>query len=345
MHIFLLTMAVIGTLAVLILLFVSSLMIIEKIKAYKNNKAYESHLAEEEKQAAQLVAGYQEDIVQQAMVKLNELEGLQSIKSEMEEIVNLIRYDIEEGQLNHEKAAVHMAFLGNPGTGKTTVARIIAEIFKGLGVLEKGHLVEVDRSMLVAGFIGQTAIQTKEKIEQAIGGVLFIDEAYNLVDRGKNDFGIDAIDTLLKMMEDHRGKFVVIVAGYNELMLNFLASNPGLSSRFDKILQFNDHSEEELWKVCVDLFQENNKSLTDEAMQVLKAFIKHISTNRNEGFGNAREIRKIVNEVVKNQKIRLSKISKEDRTELMKSTIELSDVEEFKEIEVKYNKQIGYKFK
>jgi hypothetical protein len=128
-------------------------------------------------------------------------------------------------------------------------------------------------------------------------------------------------------------------------MLNFLASNPGLNSRFDKILQFNDHSEAELWKVCVDLFNENNKSLTDEASEVLNAFIMHISSNRTEGFGNAREIRKIVNEVVKNQKIRLSKISKEERSELMKATIELSDVEEFKEIEVKYNKQIGYKFK
>jgi SpoVK/Ycf46/Vps4 family AAA+-type ATPase len=345
MNIFWIIMVVIGVLTSLVLLFILAQYIYEKIKTYKSNKAYESYLEEESKLEEQVVVGYQEEVVQQAMAKLNELEGLQSIKSEMEEIVNLIRYDIEEGQLNHEKALVHMAFLGNPGTGKTTVARIIAEIFKGLGVLEKGHLVEVDRSMIVAGFIGQTAIQTKEKIEQSLGGVLFIDEAYNLVDRGKHDFGLEAIDTLLKMMEDHRGKFVVIVAGYNELMLNFLASNPGLNSRFDKILQFNDHSEEELWKVCVDLFNENNKSLTDEASDVLNAFIMHISSNRKEGFGNAREIRKIVNEVVKNQKIRLSKISKEERSELMKATIELADVEEFKEIEVKYNKQIGYKFK
>jgi SpoVK/Ycf46/Vps4 family AAA+-type ATPase len=345
MNIFWIIMVVIGVLTSLVLLFILAQYIYEKIKTYKSNKAYESYLEEESKLEEQVVVGYQEEVVLQAMAKLNELEGLQSIKSEMEEIVNLIRYDIEEGQLNHEKALVHMAFLGNPGTGKTTVARIIAEIFKGLGVLEKGHLVEVDRSMIVAGFIGQTAIQTKEKIEQSLGGVLFIDEAYNLVDRGKHDFGLEAIDTLLKMMEDHRGKFVVIVAGYNELMLNFLASNPGLNSRFDKILQFNDHSEAELWKVCVDLFNENNKSLTDEASEVLNAFIMHISSNRTEGFGNAREIRKIVNEVVKNQKIRLSKISKEERSELMKATIELSDVEEFKEIEVKYNKQIGYKFK
>lgn len=343
MQVFWNIMAVIGILVIIFLIFILAIILYEKIKSNRAKKEYSKLMAELE-QKEEINLGYQEDVLSEAMKQLNALEGLENIKMEMKEIVDLIQYDIEEGQLDHRKAALHMAFLGNPGTGKTTVARIIAEIFRGLGLLEKGHLVEADRSVLVAGFIGQTALQTKSKIEEALGGVLFIDEAYNLVDRGKHDFGIEAIDTLLKMMEDHRGKFIVIVAGYNELMLNFLASNPGLNSRFDKILLFNDQNDSELWTVCLNQFTDESKILTEEAISILKEYIKHISTNRIEGFGNSREIRKIVNEVLKNQKIRLINIPKIERTDLLKSTIEFEDVQEFKEIEIKYKKQIGYKF-
>ena len=286
---------------------------------------------------------YDEKILLDALQRLHALEGLTTLKAEVDEWVKLIQYDLEEEQFEHKNAALHMVFLGNPGTGKTTVARIIADIYKGLGILDKGHLVEADRSALVAQYIGHTAVQTKAKIESAFGGVLFIDEAYNLIGRGNQDFGIEAIDTLLKMMEDFRGEFIVIVAGYEQEMMQFLASNPGLKSRFDKVFYFEDHQTSELLKVCLEQFSIDKKILTQEAFQILETYIKHLSDHRGKGFGNAREIRKIVAEVLKNQKLRLFKIPKDDRTDEMKSQIILDDVAEFKEVEVKYRKQIGYR--
>jgi SpoVK/Ycf46/Vps4 family AAA+-type ATPase len=343
MGLFWIIMAWIGIILSLLLLFIFAIHLLEKYKEYKENKAalkvIEDTIVIEEKPI-----GYQEEIVNAAMGKLNALEGLASIKSEMNEIVQLIKYDIEEGQFDHRSAALHMVFLGNPGTGKTTVARIVADIYKGLGVLEKGHLVEADRTSLVGQYIGHTAQQTKSKIESAFGGLLFIDEAYNLIGRGASDFGIEAIDTLLKMMEDSRGKFIVVVAGYDEEMMRFLASNPGLKSRFDKIFHFEDHGQEELWTVCLSQFAELGKKLDLDAENILKAYINHISNHRQNGFGNAREIRKIVNEVAKNQKLRLANMDKSQRTDELKSTILSADTAEFTEIEVKYRKQIGYKF-
>ena len=346
MSLFWIIMGVIGILASLTLIFFLAIYLFE---SYKENKQQKIDAAAFEKSLAESLAepvkqGYDETILNDALQRLQQLVGLDTLKAEVEELVKLIRYDIDEGQFDHRNAALHMVFLGNPGTGKTTVARIVADIYKGLGVLEKGHLVEADRTSLVGQYIGHTAQQTKSKIESAFGGLLFIDEAYNLVGRGTSDFGIEAIDTLLKMMEDSRGKFIVVVAGYDEEMLRFLASNPGLKSRFDKIFQFEDHGQEELWTVCLTQFAELGKKLEGDAENILKAYIHHISSHRQAGFGNAREIRKIVNEVVKNQKLRLANMEKSKRTEELKSMILSADTAEFSEIEVKYKKQIGYKF-
>ena len=344
MSLFWIIMGVIGILATLTLLFFLALYLYESYKEYKRQKEAD---ADNEKTLAEAVAepvkqSYDETILNDALQRLHALVGLKSLKAEVEELVKLIRYDIEEEQFDHQKSALHMVFLGNPGTGKTTVARIIADIYKGLGILDKGHLVEVDRGGLVAQYIGHTAKQTKEKIEEAFGGILFIDEAYNLVGRGQQDFGIEAVDTLLKMMEDYRGKFIVIVAGYDELMMNFLTSNPGLKSRFDKLFHFEDHGVSELLEVCKDQFEKEGKTLTTEANAIIETYIQHLSEQRQKGFGNAREIRKIVNEVLKNQKLRLAQLTKSERTEELKSSIALSDVLEFKEVEVKYRKLIGY---
>ncbi|MDR3627463.1 MAG: AAA family ATPase, partial [Ignavibacteriaceae bacterium] len=185
--------------------------------------------------------GIDEDALAKAMARLNNLTGLRSVKKEINEIVKLARYYIEQGENITDKFSSHLVFLGNPGTGKTTVARLFSEIYSALGILPRGHLVEVDRQGLVASYVGKTAEKTKEAIDKAIGGTLFIDEAYSLVkggDANSSDFGKEAIDTLLKRMEDDRGKFIVIAAGYTDEMESFLNSNPGLQSRFTKKFLF-----------------------------------------------------------------------------------------------------------
>jgi len=284
------------------------------------------------------------EILNEALGKLAQLEGLTEVKAEIDELVKLIQFDIEENEFDDQKAVLHMAFMGNPGTGKTTIARIIAEIDRGLGILESGHLVEVDRSSLVARYVGHTAVQTKDTVERALGGILFIDEAYTLAGRGEADFGQEAIDTLLKLMEDHRGKFMVIVAGYEELMNDFLESNPGLKSRFDKVLRFEDHGEDELMRVCKHQFKLAGKTLENDAVAVLERYVKHLSEERDSGFGNAREIRKIVAEVLKNQKLRIFQTEKGQRNDAMKASITFADVIEFQDVRKKSNPQIGYRY-
>ena len=264
------------------------------------------------------------------LIELNNLEGLEDIKLEVNELVSVLKYDLEEGSLDLQSITLHYVFSGNPGTGKTTVARLIAKIYKTLGILESGQLVEVDRSDLVAGFIGQTAIQTKKKVEDAIGGVLFIDEAYALTGRGNSDFGNEAVETLLKLMEDYKGQFMVIVAGYTNEMQEFLSSNPGLKSRFDKEFVFRDYNTESLSVIAKKILDDKGKEANLEVYNLIKDYLSYVKNQNLEGFGNAREVRKIIAEAVKNQKIRLSKIPADQRTDEMKKSILLEDLEEFK---------------
>lgn len=284
-------------------------------------------------------------MLEKSLRELNKLEGLHTLKNEINELVLLTKYDIEENEFDPKISSMHMVFHGNSGTGKTTVARIIADIYKSLGVLSTGQLVEVDRASLVAGFIGQTAILTQNKINEAIGGILFIDEAYALVQGGKEDFGNEAINTILKDMEDRKGEFIVIVAGYENEMNDFLEANPGLRSRFDKSFTFQDHGPKELWNICLHMIKKQNKTIDEKGTEILKEYIENISENRTESFGNAREIRKVFYEIIKNQKLRLSSISKNERTPNKKKLIIAEDVKEFKErlVQQKQYQNIGFR--
>ncbi len=273
-----------------------------------------------------------EALLQDSLNELNRLIGMDKIKAQINELVRLVRFHKETKRDVLNQFFLHTVFIGNPGTGKTTVARILTKIYKSLGVLERGHMVETDRQGLVAGYVGQTAIKTAEKIDESMGGVLFIDEAYALTQRvggAHGDFGDEAIQTLLKRMEDHRGKFFVFVAGYPENMENFLKVNPGLSSRFDKILKFDDYSPEELLQIALMMFSEQGLVPTPEAEAHLKKYLKFIHEYRDKYFGNARSVRSIVMEAIKNQNLRLASVPIEERHPSI-HLLALEDVAHFK---------------
>jgi len=272
-----------------------------------------------------------EVILQQSLDELNALTGLDNIKAEVNEMVRLVKYYQETGKDVLNKFSLHTVFTGNPGTGKTTVARILSKIYKGLGILSKGHLVEVDREGLVAGYIGQTAIKTGEKINEALGGVLFIDEAYSLAqERGSPyDFGGEAIQIILKRMEDQRGKFGVIVAGYTRNMQGFINSNPGLRSRFDKYFIFEDYTPKEMMLIALSMYRHEEVMPDVTATDYLLKYFTFLYDRRDEHFGNARTVRQVVGESVKNQNLRLAGMRKEDRTKEMMETVVFDDVKEF----------------
>lgn len=260
--------------------------------------------------------------------ELDSLIGLVSVKKEISSLINLLKVNKirKERGLSTPKTSNHLVFLGNPGTGKTTVARLIAKIYKQLGVLEKGQLIEVDRSGLVAGYVGQTAIKTQEKIDEAMGGVLFIDEAYSLA-KGESDFGQEAIDTLLKAMEDNRDDFVVIVAGYTKQMEAFLLSNPGLKSRFNKSILFEDYTEEELLDIFNLFCHKYGLRLSEDAKRNLVVFLSTICSEKTENFANAREIRNLFERSIVNQANRLGDletISNDELEEIVSSDLDIS---------------------
>lgn len=227
------------------------------------------------------------------ITELNSLIGLMSVKKELNTLINFVKLQ----QLRKQKGlkipaiSLHMVYIGNPGTGKTTVARLISKILYELGYLSKGHIVETNRAGLVAGYLGQTAIKTEEIVKQAIGGVLFIDEAYTLA--SEDEYGQEAIDTLLKLMEDYRDNLVVIVAGYPKLMEKFIASNPGLVSRFNRYITFEDYTCTELLEIFEYICKNSSYELDNDGKQYLSKHIAELLSNKDEKFGNARTIRNI----------------------------------------------------
>ncbi|MBD9206707.1 MAG: AAA family ATPase [Clostridiales bacterium] len=251
------------------------------------------------------------------MAELDSYIGLGAVKEEVHNLINMVQvYKLRrEHDLPTTDMSLHMVFTGNPGTGKTMMARMMARIYRSLGILSKGQLVEVDRSGLVAGYVGQTALKTQKVIEKAMGGVLFVDEAYALNGKSENDFGQEAIDTLLKAMEDHRDDLVVIVAGYTDLMDKFIHSNPGLESRFNRFLLFEDYSLDELMAIF-KMRCGKGYTLSPEAEPLVRDYIAEESAD-GDGFGNARGVRNIFEHILVAQNNRLAKMESVTREDLM----------------------------
>lgn len=246
--------------------------------------------------------------LQELLEELSSLIGLEEVKVEINSLINLIkvRKMRESYCMPTMDITYHMVFTGNPGTGKTTVARLVAQIYKELGILSKGHLVEVDRSGLVAGYVGQTAMKVKEVIEKAMGGVLFIDEAYSLANKNDtNDFGSEAIDTLVKMMEDNRDNLVVIVAGYKNEMDSFLKANTGLISRFNKFVDFKDYTNEQLMDILQMLADKSGVELEEEAKGIIFHILKEMTPEKKQLFGNGRGMRNTFENIMVKQANRI----------------------------------------
>lgn len=273
-----------------------------------------------------------QESLEELLEQLNSLIGLSGVKNQVNQLINLIKVQKkgEEFGENVMPLSLHLVFYGNPGTGKTTVARLLAKIYRSLGVLSKGQLVEVDRGGLVAGYVGQTATKTQDAIERAMGGILFIDEAYALTHgKGENDFGQEAVDTILKAMEDNRDDFIVIVAGYPDLMKEFVASNPGLESRFNQYINFEDYSVDELIQIFNMRCRERNLTLGDGCDDYLTRHFTDMYNNRSENYANGRDVRNYFENVIKARADRLAPIlddiSKEEYLKIILKDLEEAD--------------------
>lgn len=258
--------------------------------------------------------------------KLSNLVGMQNVKDDIHTLVNFLKIQKmrEAEDLPSISVTLHSVFCGPPGTGKTTIARLMGEIYKQLGVLSKGHIVETDRSGLVAGYIGQTAIKVDKVVESALDGVLFIDEAYTLAPEtaASKDFGQEAIDILLKRMEDYKDRLVVIVAGYSEEMSRFINANPGLQSRFNRYFDFQDYNPDELLVIFRKICEKSHFNLVEPSRDVLLKKLTLLYENRDNRFGNGRLVRNIFDKTVEKQANRLSGLSKVDKEMLMTITPE-----------------------
>ena len=275
-----------------------------------------------------------EPSLEELLAELDGLCGLAKVKEDVKGLINLVKVRKlrQEAGLPVPPMSLHLVFMGNPGTGKTTVARLLSKIYHAVGVLSKGQLVEVDRSGLVAGFVGQTALKTQEAIDKALGGVLFIDEAYALANQDNaNDFGREAIEVLLKGMEDHRDDLIVIVAGYTDLMANFIHANPGLESRFNKYFYFEDYDGGQLAEIFRSICRKNGYELDEAADKAAAEAFQVLYERRDENFGNARDVRNVFEAAVACQANRVASMEAPKKKDLMALTVADLDLEDGKE--------------
>ncbi|WP_445005714.1 AAA family ATPase [Exiguobacterium alkaliphilum] len=264
--------------------------------------------------------------LQDLLDELNALVGLEKVKNKVQDLIlyQKVQKMRREKNLHSSKSTLHLAFTGNPGTGKTTVARIIGRIYKRIGLLSKGHFVEVSRTDLIAGYQGQTALKVKKVIEQAIGGVLFIDEAYSITENDHSDsYGRECLTELTKALEDHREDLVVIVAGYTEPMNVFFESNPGLKSRFNTFIAFDDYSPDELDKILISMCDNNDYTLDEEAKEKIHLYFEQQTSSKGENFANGRLVRNLYDYLVMNHARRVVNTPNPSSEEL--STIKLID--------------------
>lgn len=268
--------------------------------------------------------------LQELLDELNNLVGLEKVKAKVNDLIvyQKVQKLRRENDLYSEKSTLHLAFTGNPGTGKTTVARIVGRIYKQIGLLSKGHFIEVSRTDLIAGYQGQTALKVKNVIERAKGGVLFIDEAYSITENDHSDsYGRECLTELTKALEDYRDDLVVIVAGYTDPMNKFFESNPGLKSRFNTFIEFDDYQAEELSEILINMCKKNDYRLNDEAKKRLQIFFENETSKKGENFANGRLARNLYDNLVMNHAKRVINI--EDATKDDLSVITVSDFEPF----------------